>query len=77
MGYGDWVGRWVGYTGYYPPSRKDPPDSEAGPVSPCRGLEWVVRRVRPPGRPLTTPAGPGRVWDPPCQLLEQTPFPGL
>ena len=33
------------------------PDSEAGPGSPYRGLEWVVRvggdyRVRPPTHPL-------------------------
>ena len=70
-----WVpGGWYqgGYTGGYPGglyrgttqphcfARGECPDSEAGPVGPCKGLEWVVRvlgrtggwtapRYHPPG----------------------------
>ena len=59
VGYTGWVpGR--GNTGSLPTSGKRSPDSEAGPGSPYRGLEWVVRVQRPPAVPDTTPAGPGR-----------------
>ena len=34
------------------------PDSEAGPGSPCRGLEWVVWGAAPARSPRTHPPGP-------------------
>ena len=56
-----------GYTGvlptHRPAARGASPDSEAGPVGPCRGPEWVVRVQRTPratGTVQPTPAGPGR-----------------
>ena len=77
-GYGTgWVYRVGNREGIPVPShvaRGDPPDSEAGPVSPCRGLEWVVRRVGrtrgrravpgPTLRARSVPAGPPWSW--PC-----------
>ena len=50
---GWWVGRAIPGTTQRP--REDPPDSEAGPGQPCRGWEWVVRRVRPRERPRAVP----------------------
>ena len=44
------VGTGEGYTGYYPPTDlllgEQCCDSEAGPVRPCKGLEWVVTVLR-------------------------------
>ena len=40
------VGSWEGYTGVVPSQHallgERSSDSEAGPVGPCRGPEWVV-----------------------------------
>ena len=41
-GMGRWVPGWVIPVPSTGPARSHP-DSEAGPVRPCRGLEWVVR----------------------------------
>ena len=60
------VGTRGGYTGVVPSrqgrTRKGYPDSEAGPGSPCRGLEWVVRIARPrtsAPHPCGARSGPG------------------
>ena len=62
------VGSTGGYTGWVPgglyrytqpPCSRRSHTSEAGPVSPCRGLEWV-------GVGPDVPAGWGRLQDHPC-----------
>ena len=67
------VGIQEGYTGYYPATAGSHPDSEAGPVGPCKGPEWVVRVagvLRRRDGSQTHPAGPvshpvaSLVWDP-------------
>ena len=67
-GYTGWVYRRA-IPGTTQPPRKEPYDSEAGPVRPYRGLEWVVIwRVRAPaaGRlqnpPLRGPVGLQPPW---------------
>ena len=68
------VGTRVGNTGVIPgtqpAARGEVQDSEAGPVGPCRGPEWVVMglgRTDAAGRLLDHPPGPVRsLWDPPC-----------
>ena len=47
MGYGDWVGGGGVYRVPTQPAAKRRVDSEAGPVRPCKGLEWVVNLQRP------------------------------
>ena len=55
-GMGGWV-YLVGNTGTYRPRAEEPTPghySEAGPGSPCRGLEWVVMSVRGWAGPVPT-----------------------
>ena len=57
-GYGTgWVGGRA-IPGTTSPPTLQGPDSEAGPVSPCKGLEWVVRTVPGWAAPRYHPAGP-------------------
>ena len=57
MGYGDWVGIREGNTGTPSTLESGGRYSEAGPVEPCRGSEWVVSAAAPARSPTPpTPA---------------------
>ena len=63
------VGREGAIPGTQPHCSRSKPDSEAGPVAPARGAEWVVRcsgRTGGRGRSQVPPYGPGRPCWPPC-----------
>ena len=62
VGYGERVGRGRGIPGTHLHRARSPADSEAGPVTPCRGVEWVVSWAGAcpgyhPAGPVSQPAG--------------------
>ena len=81
-GYTGWVYGWVvgrAIPGTQPAAKGGPRYSEAGPVSPCRGLEWVVPGAGIPCAPGPTLAccqGPVGPCGPSLVLPGQMPPPG-
>ena len=61
---------------YYPATLKSGGMTAERAPEALQGLEWVVMLQRVQGRPVTTPAGPGRACCPPCHLLEQSAYLG-